>query len=1252
MGRKENEGMGANTVIIVLLVLLVAPTSVPDAKVKPEPQEHHLLSVPLTDSKTWRAQGSSDVSAGDRDVQEAPRLFVKPEPTDVKPAFLRDVSSTAAPSTLEEKKPIIKPEPVVSDSAPIDDDLRASTPPTSGRASRPQVVEPAALYKLYKFADDIDYLPEDALKEGLKMVKVIKANVNKIDMGSKLRRDVWEREIEGLQNQGAPTTMIAVCGATGAGKSSILNAILDDNIVPTSGMRACTAVVTEIGYHNKKTIDADVSFLSEQEWRQELGVLLDDLVDEDGHVKRANDLRSDAGVAWQKVHAVYPMITQDMLVKMSVDQIISRDPRIAAILGTTKHISAANSKEFAKEIAKYIDSKEKRGEKKPKKDKEKDKSKDKEPSLMDKVFKAALTKDTSSKKKDNDTSNDPAFWPLIRQVNVKCNARALSTGAILVDLPGVADANAARNNIAKDYMKKCDCIWILAPITRAVDDKTARDLMGDAFKMQLMMGAWKLSYDANAITFIATKCDDISCSEVIGALNLYDDADLVEVEEKIQEAKEQSDEWKQKKTDAESNMKACEQGLKQVREYLKEYEEHLSALENGREFVPRLTASSGKGKAKPSSGKKRKNARDGKKGSPKKQKTGHSDDEDDLMSVDDLDDFIVDDDDDEIEVIDSASDMGSNKEDSDDEKDSDSDNSKSGSESDEDEDAEEEVDEVTVDSLKAKIQEAKDALKAGRMQLNEFRKERKDAIDTLATLKKRQTEAQREKNAICSLRRSGYSRGVLKEDFRQGLKDLDDAAAEQRDPDSFDPTVDQRNYDEIDLPVFTCSARDYVRIKGQVKGDGDPTCFSKVEHTGIPELQQWCHHLTVSSRERAARNFLTHLKTFANSVVTYVRGAVDVTAADREALRQKWESSMSDDEDDDGDSLILHDDWESSDPFDLAILDALAHPHRAAALYTMRKEPPKVDRHGELVGVTPRLMRDFKKVVDDCVQELQRRFQDGLEEKCQTGAANAATAAVETSDTFAASMHWATYRATLRRHGSWRQDLNVELTNPFTRNIASSWSKVFEADLFASFEKSALGATSALMAEVEASAVGSLKDRAKAQAEICAEEARVALKETLELVRDTMNTEQKEVSRCLAPHVQNHLVPGYDQAMLERGTGSVARQKRLFHNYLDGIKDEVFEDAADVLMSRLRNAAEAVGKALETALNNLAEKIEVSLGVLWEGPRDDPTQVKVRVQVVATVEEIVRQLDLWLQAERTKRAALAAAAAEDGGMEN
>lgn len=69
----------------------------------------------------------------------------------------------------------------------------------------------------------------------------------------------------------------------------------------TESETACTAVVTELAYHQKNTIDADISFLSELEWRQELGVLLQDLVDEDGHIKRITDLKSDAGVAWQKV---------------------------------------------------------------------------------------------------------------------------------------------------------------------------------------------------------------------------------------------------------------------------------------------------------------------------------------------------------------------------------------------------------------------------------------------------------------------------------------------------------------------------------------------------------------------------------------------------------------------------------------------------------------------------------------------------------------------------------------------------------------------------------------------------------------------------------------------------------------------------------------------------------------------------------------------------------------------------------------
>ncbi len=130
---------------------------------------------------------------------------------------------------------------------------------------------PKSYYKVYEKAEDINYVPEDALKEGLGMVRAMKASIKMVDLGSKMRSDVWAAEIEkyvagvsrgddlacrscshyngSLLGQGSPTTMIAVCCgkcglfvaihacllsppcltcvATGAGKSSILNAILD-----------------------------------------------------------------------------------------------------------------------------------------------------------------------------------------------------------------------------------------------------------------------------------------------------------------------------------------------------------------------------------------------------------------------------------------------------------------------------------------------------------------------------------------------------------------------------------------------------------------------------------------------------------------------------------------------------------------------------------------------------------------------------------------------------------------------------------------------------------------------------------------------------------------------------------------------------------------------------------------------------------------------------------------------------------------
>jgi hypothetical protein len=59
---------------------------------------------------------------------------------------------------------------------------------------QPENVRPIH-FTVYESSDDIVHTPEAAFKQGLGMVKVIKESLKKLELGSKLRRDVWDREI-------------------------------------------------------------------------------------------------------------------------------------------------------------------------------------------------------------------------------------------------------------------------------------------------------------------------------------------------------------------------------------------------------------------------------------------------------------------------------------------------------------------------------------------------------------------------------------------------------------------------------------------------------------------------------------------------------------------------------------------------------------------------------------------------------------------------------------------------------------------------------------------------------------------------------------------------------------------------------------------------------------------------------------------------------------------------------------------------
>ncbi|KAJ6469589.1 hypothetical protein C8R47DRAFT_1222920 [Mycena vitilis] len=68
-------------------------------------------------------------------------------------------------------------------------------------------------------------------------------------------------------------------------------------------------------------------------------------------------------------------------------------------------------------------------------------------------------------------SNNATLWPLVQRVEVRGKFSVLSTGIILVDLPGHGDDDDVRNNFAAEYLKEADGFILVTDIKRAQDDR-------------------------------------------------------------------------------------------------------------------------------------------------------------------------------------------------------------------------------------------------------------------------------------------------------------------------------------------------------------------------------------------------------------------------------------------------------------------------------------------------------------------------------------------------------------------------------------------------------------------------------------------------------------------------------------------------------------------------------------------------------------------------------------------------------------
>lgn len=305
------------------------------------------------------------------------------------------------------------------------------------------------------------------------------------NLGSPGLKHIWEQEwretIKQIEKDNAhrPEVIISLLGGTGAGKSTLVNALIEARLLPVSSVTACTAAVSEIAYCEEPCYTAKVEFISREQWREELSVLMSDIADSRQGTQDKEDTDRDvvstiSRSAQDKIRAVY-RIPDGAFDERGIASLAEPAEVRDALNTGTRTLQNQDLKEFARELAKFLSAKE-------------------------------------------------SFWPIVKAVRITGPFSALRSGAKLVDLPGVNDPSSAREKVTHDYLKNSRFVWMVFNIKRAITRDIHEIMQSDDFLRQVVMDGRE-----NSLTLIGTASDDVDVDTAWEEFGLGEDASETEV---------------------------------------------------------------------------------------------------------------------------------------------------------------------------------------------------------------------------------------------------------------------------------------------------------------------------------------------------------------------------------------------------------------------------------------------------------------------------------------------------------------------------------------------------------------------------------------------------------------------------------------------------------------------------------------------------------------------------------------------------
>ncbi|KAK3948301.1 hypothetical protein QBC32DRAFT_381705 [Pseudoneurospora amorphoporcata] len=341
------------------------------------------------------------------------------------------------------------------------------------------------------------------LKYSSKLAELIKHAVQENDDDRDDRADAealereklnqWIKEADEIQEERRQfEILVGVQGKTGAGKTSLLNALLGfKDLLPPNDALVATAAICQVAYNYcddpKKAFRAEISFRKHMEVKHELNKFFEDIklrdqllngrgeFEDDDDDKEGLD-NGDLGEVIERINATAEKIgpvwgyTLTELEGMSTQDLLTKSDPAVKLPSTTKKINSPDLATFAPAIKPYLD---------------------------------ATT--TSISGRAGRETRDMAVWPLIDHVKVYVKTDILRGGIVLVDLPGLGEIVESRAAVAKKFYDKLTVTIVVTPSVRAAGEKTAVDLMTENQEITMRMNG-KLGDRGYCI--VLSKADD------------------------------------------------------------------------------------------------------------------------------------------------------------------------------------------------------------------------------------------------------------------------------------------------------------------------------------------------------------------------------------------------------------------------------------------------------------------------------------------------------------------------------------------------------------------------------------------------------------------------------------------------------------------------------------------------------------------------------------------------------------------------